>query len=54
MILIAAVWISSCCWAAGFALDRVLTDAVTRNFDDQLDYVLTALIARPRSARRAR
>ena len=29
----------------GLALDRVLTDAVTRNFDDGLSYVLTAMIS---------
>ena len=32
-------------FGGGFALDRVLTDAVTRNFDNQLEYVLTAMIA---------
>ena len=44
MILIAAVWISVLLAGGGFALDRVLTGAVTRNFDDQLEYVLNALI----------
>ena len=44
MILIAAAWILLLLTGGGFALDRVLTGAVTRNFDDQLDYVLTALI----------
>jgi signal transduction histidine kinase len=44
MILIAAVWILVLLSGGGFALDRVLTQAVTRNFDDQLEYVLTALI----------
>ena len=29
----------------GFALDRVLVSAVTRNFDDQLQYVLRSLLA---------
>src|SRR6185436_2122724 len=29
----------------GFALDRVLTNAITGNFDAQLDYVLTAMIS---------
>lgn len=32
-------------FGGGFALDRVLNDAVTRNFDNQLEYVLTAMIA---------
>jgi signal transduction histidine kinase len=43
MILIAAVWIAVLLAGGGFALDRVLTSAVTRNFDSQLEYVLTAL-----------
>ena len=45
MIGIAAAWISVLLLVGGFALDRVLTDAVTRNFDNQLEYVLTAMIA---------
>lgn len=44
MILVAAVWIAVLLAGGGFALDRVLSTAVTRNFDDQLEYVLTALI----------
>ena len=44
MILIAAAWIALLLAGGGFALDRVLVTAVTRNFDDQLEYVLTALI----------
>ena len=44
MILIAGIWISLLLGVGGFALDRVLTGAVTRNFDDQLEYVLTSLI----------
>ena len=44
MIVIAAAWILLLLTGGGFALDRVLTAAVTRNFDDQIDYVLTALI----------
>lgn len=43
MIVIAALWILVLLAGGGFALDRVLTSAVTRNFDDQLDYVLTSL-----------
>ncbi len=45
MIGIAALWILVLLCGGGFALDRVLTNAITRNFDAQLDYVLTALIA---------
>ena len=44
MVLIAAGWILLLLTGGGFALDRVLAAAVTRNFDDQLEYVLTALI----------
>ncbi len=44
MILIAAGWILLLLTGGGFALDRVLTTAITQNFDDQLEYVLTALI----------
>ncbi|MFS0737334.1 HAMP domain-containing sensor histidine kinase [Sphingomonas sp. 1P06PA] len=45
MIGIAALWIFLLLAGGGFALDRVLADAVTRNFDAQLEYVLTAMIA---------
>jgi len=44
MILVAAGWILLLLAGGGYALNRVLTSAVTRNFDDQLEYVLTALI----------
>lgn len=45
MIVIAGLWISLLLLGGGMALDRVLTGAVTRNFDDSLEYVLTAMIA---------
>ena len=45
MIGIAAAWIVVLLFGGGLALDRVLNDAVTRNFDNQLEYVLTAMIA---------
>ncbi|MGZ8312577.1 MAG: ATP-binding protein [Allosphingosinicella sp.] len=45
MIVVAAVWIAMLLGVGGFALDRVLTSAITSNFDSQLDYVLTAMIA---------
>ena len=45
MILIAAGWILLLLTGGGFALDQVLTAAVTRNFDDQIEYVLQSLIA---------
>ena len=45
MILIAAAWIGLLLFGGGFLLDRVLTNAVTKNFDDQMQYVLRSLIA---------
>jgi signal transduction histidine kinase len=45
MIGVAAIWIVVLLGAGGYALDRLLTTAITGNFDSQLDYVLTALIA---------
>ncbi|MDR6834948.1 signal transduction histidine kinase [Sphingopyxis sp. BE259] len=44
MIAIAALWISVLLVGGGFALDRVLTGAITRNFDSSLEYVLIAMI----------
>ncbi len=45
MISMAAAWVLLLLVGGGIALDRVLVSAVTQNFDDQLDYVLTAMIA---------
>ncbi len=45
MIIVSTLWIVILLSVGGYALDRVLTNAITRNFDAQLDYVLTALIA---------
>lgn len=45
MILISAVWIALLLGLGGYALDRVLVSAITSNFDQQLDYELTAMIA---------
>ena len=42
---VAAVWITVLLLLGGFALDRVLTSSIVRNFDDQLEYVLNAMIA---------
>lgn len=44
MILIATVWIFVLLVSGGVALDRVLSDAVQRNFDDQLDYLLNSMM----------
>jgi signal transduction histidine kinase len=45
IIGIAGIWILVLLGVGGYALDRVLTSAITNNFDDSLDYVLTSLIA---------
>lgn len=45
MILIAGGWISLLLLGGGLALDRVLTTAVTNNFDAGLEYVMTQMIA---------
>jgi signal transduction histidine kinase len=44
MISIAALWIGVLLLGGGFALDRVMSEAITRNFDAQLEYVLNAMI----------
>ena len=45
MMAIAAGWILVLLLAGGFALDRTLTSLVERNFDDQLEYVMNALVS---------
>jgi len=45
MIGISAIWIVLLLGLGGFTLDRVLASAITRNFDAQLEYVLTAMIS---------
>jgi signal transduction histidine kinase len=45
MIGVAAIWIIVLLAGGGFALDRILTTALTREFDARLEYVLTALLA---------
>lgn len=45
MLLIAAGWISVLLFGGGLALDQTLTGLVTRNFDEQLGYMLTAMVA---------
>lgn len=44
MMLIAAGWICILLLVGGLALDRTLTSLVTRNFDEQLGYMLTGMI----------
>jgi signal transduction histidine kinase len=45
MIGISAIWIALLLGLGGYTLDRVLISAITRNFDDQLEFVLTSMIA---------
>ncbi|WP_407938160.1 sensor histidine kinase [Novosphingobium malaysiense] len=44
MMLVAAGWISILLLVGGLALDHTLTGLVTRNFDEQLGYMLTGMI----------
>ena len=44
MMLIAAGWIGVLLLLGGVGLDRTLAGLVTRNFDDQLGYMLTAMV----------
>lgn len=50
MMGIAAGWILFLLVVGGLALDRVVVGAITKGFDDQLDYVLTAMIASAETA----
>ena len=45
MIGVAALWIFLLLMAGGMALDRVLTSAITRNFDAGIEYVLNSMVA---------
>ena len=44
MIVIAAVWIAALLLLGGFALDRVLSQSIVDNFDEQLVRVLNSMI----------
>ncbi|WP_287978727.1 HAMP domain-containing sensor histidine kinase [Sphingomonas sp.] len=44
MILIAAAWIGLLLLGGGYALDKVLRDAVTRNFDQNMSYIMKSLL----------
>jgi len=44
MLGIAVLWIGLLLAGGGFALDRLLDNAVTNNFDSQLKYILSAMI----------
>lgn len=45
MIVVAAVWIGLLLLMGGYGLDRVLSRGIVQNFDQQLEYVLNAMIA---------
>jgi signal transduction histidine kinase len=45
MLLIATAWVSVLLIGGGLVLDRTLSGLVTRSFDDQLGYMLTAKVA---------
>ena len=45
MLLIASAWVTVLLVGGGLALDQSLTGLVTRNFDEQLGYMLTAMVA---------
>ncbi len=45
MLFIAFAWIFVLLLGGGLALERTLTGLVTRNFDDQLGYMLTAMVS---------
>ncbi len=44
MIVVAAIWIGVLLLIGGYALDRVLSRGIVQNFDQQLEYVLNAMI----------
>jgi signal transduction histidine kinase len=44
MIVVAAVWIGLLLLLGGYGLDRVLARGIVQNFDQQLEYVLNAMI----------
>ena len=45
MIGVSAIWIGVLLLIGGYALDRVLSRSIVDNFDQQLEYVLNAMIA---------
>ncbi len=45
MILIATAWISVLLVAGGFGLDRLLTSAITSNFDNGIEYTVRQIMA---------
>lgn len=45
MMVISAAWISVLLLGGGFALNRTITNLIESNFDSQLEYIMTAMIA---------
>ncbi len=45
MIALAAAWIIPLLLLGGVALDKVLVNVITRNFDSQLDFALSAMVS---------
>ena len=45
MMVIAGLWIGILLLGGGFALNRTITNLIESQFDNQLDYILTAMIA---------
>src|SRR5688572_8851102 len=45
LIGVAAIWITVLLLGGGYALARVLTSSLVENFDQQLEYVLNAMVA---------
>lgn len=44
ILALAAAWIAALLLLGGFALDRIVTDIITRSFDEQLERALPAMI----------
>lgn len=44
ILVLAAIWIAALLLLGGFALDRIVTGTITRNFDEQLAKALPAMI----------
>ncbi|WP_426164807.1 sensor histidine kinase [Sandarakinorhabdus sp. DWP1-3-1] len=45
MIALAAAWIIPLLGLGGYALDRAMVGTITRNFENQLDFALTAMVS---------
>lgn len=54
MIGVAAAWIMILLTVGGIGLDRILVGAITENIDEQMEYVLTAMITSAEIGRMAK